>query len=176
MSKNSRKIYKAIYLAFDRIFPSYEKSALGNKMKCFYARKFLSFLGDKVNFGKNCIFPFDLKIGDCSGIGTNAFIQHSVEIGKNVMMGRNVRIITENHKTDRTDIPMSKQGFTEVSPLVIEDDVWICESVIITPGCNRVGHGSILAAGAVVTKDVAPYSVVGGNPAKLIYSRLEKKT
>ncbi|MDE7126005.1 MAG: acyltransferase, partial [Muribaculaceae bacterium] len=53
---------------------------------------------------------------------------------------------------------------------VIEDDVWLGVRAILTPG-HRIGQGSVVAAGAVVTKDVAPYSVVGGNPAKIIKSR-----
>ena len=87
------------------------------------------------------------------------------------MIGRDLKIFTKNHKSDRTDIPMRLQGFTEISSLVIGNDVWIGDDVIITVGCCHIGEGSILAAGAVVTKDVEPYCVVGGNPAKVIRYR-----
>lgn len=87
------------------------------------------------------------------------------------MIGKDLKIFTQNHRTDRVDIPMREQGFWPVSPLVIGDDVWICDSVIITPGCSSIGTGSILAAGAVVTADVEPYTIVGGNPAKPIKRR-----
>ena len=87
------------------------------------------------------------------------------------MIGRDLKIFTKNHKSDRTDIPMRLQGFTEISPLVIGNDVWIGDDVIITAGCCHIGDGSILATGAVVTKDVEPYCVVGGNPAKIIRHR-----
>lgn len=60
---------------------------------------------------------------------------------------------------------------TEISPIVIGNDVWIGDNVIISTGCCQIGDGSILAAGAVVTKDVEPYCVVGGNPAKVIRYR-----
>ena len=86
------------------------------------------------------------------------------------MMGSNVTVITHNHAFDRTDIPMMEQGFEEERPVVIGNDVWIGDRVIILPGVH-VGDGSILAAGAVVTKDVPPYSIVGGVPAKLIRMR-----
>ncbi len=66
---------------------------------------------------------------------------------------------------------MRLQGFTEISSLVIGNDVWIGDDVIITVGCCHIGEGSILAAGAVVTKDIEPYCVVGGNPAKVIRYR-----
>lgn len=54
---------------------------------------------------------------------------------------------------------------------VIEDDCWIGTRVIMTPG-RKIGKGSILAAGAIVTKDVEPYSIVGGNPARVIKKRI----
>jgi len=57
--------------------------------------------------------------------------------------------------------------------VVIEDDVWIGTNAIILPG-RRLGKGSIIAAGAVVTRDVEPYAIVGGNPARLIKRRNEK--
>ena len=65
---------------------------------------------------------------------------------------------------------MMEQGFEEERPVVIGNDVWIGDRVIILPGVH-VGDGSILAAGAVVTKDVPPYAIVGGVPAKLIRMR-----
>lgn len=82
-----------------------------------------------------------------------------------------LKIFTQNYKSDRIDIPMRLQGFTENSPLNIGNDVWIGDNVIITTGCSQIGDGCILAAGSVVTKDVEPYCVVGGNPAKVIRYR-----
>ncbi len=86
------------------------------------------------------------------------------------MMGPDVVILTQNHKFDRLDIPMLDQGFKDEQPVTICDDVWIGARVIILPGVT-VGKGAIIAAGAVVTKDVPEYAIVGGNPARVIKMR-----
>lgn len=57
------------------------------------------------------------------------------------------------------------------SNLVIEEDCWIGSRVTIVKGCTKIGQGAVVAAGAVVTKDVPPFAVVGGNPAKIIKFR-----
>jgi len=89
------------------------------------------------------------------------------------MMGPDVMIYTQNHRFDRIDIPMIEQGNTEPKPVVIEDDVWIAARSIILPGVT-IGKGAVIAAGAVVTKDVPPYTVVGGVPARKIKLRIEE--
>ncbi len=86
------------------------------------------------------------------------------------MMGPDVVILTQNHKFDRLDIPMLEQGFKDEQPVTICDDVWIGVRAIILPGVT-VGKGAIIAAGAVVTKDVCEYAIVGGNPARVIKMR-----
>ena len=85
------------------------------------------------------------------------------------MMGPDVMIFTQNHKNDRLDIPMMLQTDPK-RPVVIGDDVWIAARAIILPGVT-IGKGSIIGAGAVVTKDVPEYAVVGGNPARVIRYR-----
>jgi maltose O-acetyltransferase len=81
------------------------------------------------------------------------------------MMAPDVIIVTENHK-------YTKESFKgwEKKPVIIEDNVWIGYRVIILPGV-RVGRNAIIGAGAVVTKDVPPYAIVGGVPAKVIKMR-----
>ena len=88
------------------------------------------------------------------------------------MMGADVTIITRNHRTDRTDVPMMDQGFEPERPVVIGDDVWIGDRVTILPGVT-VGDGCIIGAGAVVTHDLPPMSVAAGVPAKVIRFRSE---
>lgn len=81
-----------------------------------------------------------------------------------------VVIITRNHAFDRTDIPMMEQGVQEESPVVIGNDVWIGERVIILPWVT-VGDRSILAAGVVITHDVPAYSIVAEIPGRVIKTR-----
>ena len=89
------------------------------------------------------------------------------------MMGRNCYIISQNHNFSRTDIPMRLQGSQDSSSIqtIIEDDVWIGMNVLMTPG-RHIQKGTIVGAGTLLCKDFPPYSVVGGNPSKLIKSRL----
>ncbi|TKJ42538.1 hypothetical protein CEE37_02290 [candidate division LCP-89 bacterium B3_LCP] len=115
------------------------------------------------------------EIGDRSNIGPYCYIgaYGGITIGSDVMMAPRVSLFAENHNFDRTDVPMHQQG-CEKKEIVIEDDCWLASGCTILAGVT-VGHGSIIAAGAVVTKNVPPYSVVAGNPAKVIRSRKEKK-
>ena len=85
------------------------------------------------------------------------------------MMGPYVTILTHTHKIDRTDIPMGQQG-NIVKEVVIGNDVWIGMRSIIMPGV-KIGNGAVIGAGAVVTKDVPDYAIVGGVPAKVIRYR-----
>ena len=91
-------------------------------------------------------------------------------IDKYVMMAPEVYIIDNNHITKDTNKPMCFQGKTENKATQIGDDCWIGARVMIMPG-RTIGDGTIVAAGSIVTKDVQPYSIVGGNPAKLIKKR-----
>ena len=120
----------------------------------------------KANFGSGR----NICIGDNSGIGVNATIPSDTIIGKNVMMGPNCYILAQNHKFDRVDIPMIQQGLDSQRQTVIGDDVWIGRDVLMTPG-RKIADGTIIAGGCVLTKDFEPYSIVGGNPGKLIRLR-----
>ncbi len=105
--------------------------------------------------------------GDCL-IGEYTIIrgQGGVVIGDRVYTSPHSQLIAVNHVFDDKEISFTNQGIT-AQGIVIEDDVWIGSGAIITDGV-RVGKGSVVAAGAVVTTDVSPHSVVGGIPAKLI--------
>ena len=142
----------------------------GKQIRNLLVKGFANKTGKNINIDKNANISPNIEIGDNSGIGINAKITSSVTIGSNVMMGPNVSIYTSNHKFDRTDIPMIKQGNSETKPVSIENDVWIGANVIILPGVT-IHEGSIIAAGAVVTKDVECYTIVAGNPAKVIKKR-----
>ncbi len=140
-----------------------------------------------INFGKNVsigqfalIRPSDyygrnigrgLTIGDNSNIGPYNYIGCSgkITIGENVMFGPRVSLYAENHNYERLDISMKEQGVT-IGEIIIEDDCWIASNSVIVNNV-RIGKGSIVASGSIVTKDVPPHSVVAGVPAKIIKSR-----
>ncbi len=127
--------------------------------------------GKKVNIEKGAEFTSSIKIGDYSGIGERAWLlSDGITIGNYVMMGPECIIITSDHRIDNPALPMCGQGFTKVLPVTIEDDVWIGARVTILKGVT-IGKGAVVGAGSVVTKDVPPYAVVGGNPAKVIKMR-----
>lgn len=115
--------------------------------------------------------PF-IKVGFRSDLGTRCMVQRNVVIGDNVMMGPDVKIYSRNHGIESIDIPMMHQPSKEYQTR-IGNDVWIGANVIVLAGVS-VGNHCILAAGAIVTKDVPDYAIVGGNPAKIIRMRNEK--
>lgn len=123
-----------------------------------------------MNIERGAIFSPEVGIGDNSGIGINCELYGPVSIGNGVMMGPEVVIYTSEHRHDRIDIPMWQQGISEVEPVVIGNDVWIGRRVIILPGV-KIGEGCIIGAGAVVTKDMPPYSIIGGVPAQILKYR-----
>ena len=119
-------------------------------------------------------FPENVTIGTNVFFNRNVFItaRDSVTIGNDVLIGPNVVINSGNHNYKNKVQPISQQGHSK-APIIIEDDVWIGANCIILKGVH-IGKGAVVGAGCVVTKDVAPYSVVIGNPLKIIGYREEK--
>lgn len=165
-------IGRIVYNAVGRHMPpSDNRFNFGSKkVRAFCGKLILRECGKNVNIEKGAQFSSDVSLGNNSGIGINAFVAADVIIGNDVMMGPQCLIYTSNHRMVDLTVPMWKQGFTEPKQVVIEDDVWIGARVIILPGVH-IGKGSVIGAGSIVTNDVPPYSVVGGNPAKVLKSR-----
>lgn len=111
-------------------------------------------------------------LGEGCGIGKD-FVCHNriVTIHGSLLMGENVLFQGGGHSFADTNKPIGSEGNLLDTPLEIEQDVWIGARVIILPGCKHIGAHSIIGAGAVVTKDVPEYAIVGGNPAKVIRMR-----
>lgn len=121
-----------------------------------------------------------LSIGENCYIGRNTMIECDAVIGKNVLIANNVALVGKyDHDYTESGVPMrftsnirskdySWKGLN--SCVVIEDDVWLGYGSIVLSGV-KVGKGSIVAAGAVVTKDVSPYVIVAGNPARVVGKR-----
>lgn len=104
-----------------------------------------------------------LTIGDNSQINKNVSIDFSgnVYIGSNVVISSNTKIYSHSHGYDPKSKPKGK-------PIKIEDNVWVGSYCIILDSVDYIGKGAIVAAGAVVTKNVEPNTIVGGNPARFI--------
>lgn len=110
-----------------------------------------------------------ITIGEGSTINRNTCILDKVKIGKNCSIAPNVVIVGSNHNFKDLNKIIKKQG-SELKGIIIEDDIWIAANSTILDGVT-IGKGSVVAAGAVVNKDIPPYSVVGGVPARIIKSR-----
>lgn len=108
----------------------------------------------------------DVIIGDRTRIGLGCTLIGPVHIGNDIMFAQNIVASGLNHGYQDVTIPISLQA-VETKTITIEDNVWIGANSVITAGVT-IGKQSIVAAGSVVTKNVAPYTIVGGNPAKLL--------
>lgn len=163
------KIYYILYRMTAAWLPASRHFQPARAARCFWAKRICR-CGQNINIERNAHFTPGLTLGDRSGIGINCEVYGPVTIGRDVMMGPEVVIYTSGHRFDRTDIPMMDQGSTEAEPVVIGNDVWIGRRVMIMPGVT-IGDGCVIAAGAVVTKDIPAYSMAGGVPAHSIRER-----
>lgn len=107
-----------------------------------------------------------VNIGRNTFIGLRNTIIGPVNIGNYVILAQNIVVSGLNHSYSNINIPICRQGVV-TGEINIDDEVWIGANSVITPGVH-IGKHSIVAAGSVVTKDVLPYSIVAGNPAKII--------
>lgn len=136
--------------------------------------------------GKNavpdrCNFSGKISIGYATTLGYNNFFGGDITIGKYCQIGADVAIHTTNHPMSFMSTYINKNLFDgelvtlkEIKRTIIGNDVWIGHNVIIL-GNVTIGNGAILAAGAVVTKDVAPYTIVAGVPAKPTKKRFSER-
>lgn len=117
-------------------------------------------------------FTPEIVCGNNCSFGEDAHITaiNSIRLGNNVLMGKKVLITDNAHgasSAELLDIAPNLRPLVSKGPVVIDDNVWIGEKASIMPGVH-IGKGTIIAANSVVTKDVPPYCVVGGVPAKVI--------
>lgn len=98
--------------------------------------------------------------------------EHGIYISKNVMIGPHCVLAAGNHEFRNLELPMIKAGSFSNGPIVIEEDVWIGANCTITDNV-RIGRGAIVGANSLVNKNIDPYAIVGGVPARFISSRLD---
>ncbi len=113
----------------------------------------------------------DIRIGDFCSVNPFCVLYGigGLFIGNYVRIAAHTIIVPANHLYDDPEVPITHQGLSRKG-VHIEDDVWLGAGVRILDGCT-IGRGTVVAAGAVVTEDVEPYSVIAGVPAKLIKKR-----
>jgi len=129
----------------------------------------------KFNLGKRSVIESfscinnavgDVMIGDYTRVGIHNTIIGPVTIGNHVNLAQGIVVTALNHNFNNSTLRIDEQGVS-TNPVVIEDDVWIGANAVILPGVT-IGKHSVVAAGAVVTKDVEEGSLVAGMPAKVI--------
>ena len=178
---NMNKVYLFLYYGFARFLPKSTMPVLG-KLSMRIRRGIVSHLFTKDDNHK--CERIVVEQGAYFGNGSNFSCGREVGLGKNfkslnrivtiddyLMMGEDVLFLGGGHNFEDTSVPMSRTGGTGHTPLHIAGDVWIGARVIVLPGCKRIGHGAVIGAGSVVTKDVPDWAVVGGNPARVIKMR-----
>lgn len=134
--------------------------------------------GDNVHVQLGCFFggaePV-VEIGSCVGVGFNCFFLTKCRIGNRVLIASNCHFVNRtDHRYDMIGRSIWDSGRGAISWVEIEDDVWIGQSVVVLAPVV-IGRGSVVAAGSVVTRDVPPYSIVAGNPAKVVKMRFTEE-
>ena len=129
--------------------------------------------GDNVSIHPDCylFFPERMEIGDNVSIHPMCYIDAvaGLSIGNDVSIAHATTMMTSSHRYDRHDIPIKDQEF-DLEKIIIEDNVWIGAKVTILCG-HRIGEGSVIGAGSVVTHDVEKNTVSAGVPARVIKER-----
>jgi galactoside O-acetyltransferase len=136
-------------------------------------------IGQKFSCWRNCtiaacddgVIEFGDRVSFNANVYINACIGGRIVLGNDVLVAPNVVMRASDHVFDDVTKPIAEQGHTG-REIIVEYDVWLSSNVTVVGGV-RIGKGAVVAAGAVVTKDVAPYTVVGGVPARFIKNRGE---
>lgn len=131
-------------------------------------------IGARSTVAAGAVVQGQVRIGADSSVQTGSILvaygeAGAISIGDGVRIAPQVMLIAANHVFASTETPIHRQGL-EPAPIVIEDDVWLAGKVMVTAGV-RIGRGCVVGAGAVVTKDLPPWSVAVGVPARAVRSR-----
>lgn len=166
-----RKFVYLIYMMFLRFTPEVYRPyrLFFPRLRSWAVSQFVDQCGAAVRVKFNADISPRITIGDFSELGKGCVINANTFIGDNVLMGPDIKIYTRNHRFDDLHTPIREQGEVQ-SEVHIGDDVWIGANALVMPGV-RIGSHAIVAAGAVVTRDVPQWAIVGGNPARVIRLR-----
>lgn len=166
-----KSITSIIYLLTINNIPCASRSKF-NVLKKVILKKIFKRIGNNVNIRPYIKFASgkNISLGNNSSIGERSFLQDvaEIEIGNDVLIGDQCMILTLNHAFKKDKLIRTQES--EYKKVVIGNDVWLGARSTILPGVV-IGNGAIVGAGAVVTKSVPPYAIVGGVPAKIIKYR-----
>jgi len=118
------------------------------------------------------VMPDCVAIGDHVYIGRHSHLAGRITIGDYCLIASYVAFVGGDHPLDVIGYPMRFSGGPHLKETVVEDDAWIGHGAVILHGV-RIGEGSVVAAGSVVVNDVAPYTIVAGNPARRVRDRYD---
>ncbi|WP_420717560.1 acyltransferase [Emcibacter sp.] len=168
------KFFLVVYYVIINNLPHSRYLKWSNSIRLWYLKKILKIIPEITPLARfeNSVYISDGKnvsIGKNCQINENVFIQ-GARIGNDVLIAPNVAILCSKHHYKSPDIPIIQQGEEWDLFPVIGNDVWIGRNAIILPGV-RIGDGAVVAAGAVVSRNVAPFAVVAGVPAEKINER-----
>lgn len=164
------KFWLALYYGVAQHLPaSYRPcGSAARHLRAAAARHLLRQAGGNINIEPRVDFGSgaQVSLGDHSGIGARSRVEAAV-IERGVIMGPEVMILARNHLFTDPDVWIGRQGDTEVLPVTIGEGSWVGARVTILPGVT-IGRYCVIGAAAVVSRDVPDYSVVVGNPGRVI--------
>lgn len=166
-----RKLVYLLYMMILRFTPEVYRPyrLFFPRLRAWAVGQFADSVGANIRVKFNADVSPRITIGDNSELGKGCVINANTFIGDDVLMGPDIKIYTRNHRFDDPATPIRLQGEVE-SSVRIGNDVWIGANALIMPG-TQIGDHAIVAAGAVVTRDVPEWAIVGGNPARVIRLR-----
>lgn len=176
LENKAKLIWLALYYGFVRWLPEsfspFGKLLCSRQIRYFVCKHIFLKCGKNVNIERGANFGsgFEIEIGDNSGIGISCTCASNLKIGSNVLMGPKCFFLAFNHAYKDKLRTIKEQGYSEKLVTLIGDDVWIGREALFTPG-RTVSDGTVIAARTCVCKDFPAYSVIGGNPARLITTR-----
>ncbi len=163
-----------IYVTLGGNLPHYQcgyRWPISRGIRQMCARLMFLQCGTSIDIGRKISFSSKVSIGNSSSIGDYAHIHGKLQIGNNVMIAPHCAFIASDHVISDLNTPMNCQGTIDGS-ITVSDGCWIGYGSTILNNVS-IGEGAVVAAGAVVTKDVPPFAIVGGVPAKIIRYRKE---
>jgi len=140
-------------------------------IRSYLCRQFIASAGSEIHIRAKAFLADGryLYMADRASIGPGCRI-YGARLGYGVVIGPNCVFFKENRGSDDLSKPVGAHGTTPINLPIVEDGAWVGERAIVLQG-RRIGKGAIVGAGAVVSRDVEPFTIVGGNPARVIGHR-----